>query len=246
MEVNDLVMIFYGTLGYAGLMTLLVLALAAWTPAMTFLKARITGGWIIFEKLKGLRMVNIKTGKQFGSSAIKTKTGRFFISDESAFMISKGKAKAVLVPSGVGSTVNPDFLSIVDKLEATTKIKIVHTEDFQNAVAKYREMYPKEKAIKIRPYVSVKFRDLDKLFERNVNVDVQEAAFALERKKASLMDRFNVSHALIIFVIMMGVGVGIFIITKSFGENSCPSCSCIYNNVSQAVQTVAGVVNATG
>lgn len=238
---------FYATLGYAGLLTLIILGLIAWTPAFTFLKARLTNGWIIFEKLKGLRMVDIKVGKQFGTSAIKTKNGRYFISDESAFMITKGKAKSVLVPSSVGSTVSPDFLALVQTIEKSTGILIKSDADYKEAVKKYQTNYPDAKSIKIRPYTSIKFRDLDKLFERNVNVDIQESAFALERRKASLMDKFNMTHAMILFVILMGVGVAIFLITKSFGQNYCPACNCVLNGLNQTVQAVTGgVVNATG
>lgn len=239
MEASQAVNLIYGLMGYSALLTLLLILMLAWTPAATFFKARLIGGYVLFTKLKGLRMMDIRVGKLYGRGAIKTKGATYFISKESGILIKKGKIGAYIVPAGIASTTNMDAFGIFDTLEKETGMMIDSYEKYVEALKKYASLHP-DKQIHIPAYRSVKFRDLDEIFSRNVNTDLQEAAFALERKKASLMDKFSMTHAMMIFIILVGVGLAAVFINMAFGDKTPCNCQCLLDTALNATRAIGG------
>jgi len=225
---NDLVIMVYGLILWMGISTILLFLLGSQTPAFTFLKAKLMNKNILFKKIKGSRMVDFEVAKNVGTGALRTKKGYYFKNDDTGFFVKKGKILGFFVPDGIAQTVNPDFLFVIEKLEKDFGKKITSFDDYKKAVTKYKQEHPDDDSMKIQPYMSVKFRDLDTLFPENLSVDLQESVIAIERRKASMMDKLNMKTAIIIMIILIGVGIVIYFITKSFQGNPCPACQCIY------------------
>lgn len=240
MTPEQIIYLIYGLMGYAGLTSVFIVMCFVWTPVACFLKARIIGGSVLFTKLKGLRMCDIKVGKMHGKGAIKTKGGVYYISKDSGVLIKKGKVPAFFIPSGVATTVNLDALALFDTLEKETNTTIDTYESYVHALQAYALKHP-DKKIHIPAYKSICFRDLDEIFSRNINVDLQEAAMAIERKKASLMDKFNMTHAMMIFIILVGVGLAAVFINMAFGGDEACNCQCLVETIAQNVTALSGI-----
>lgn len=228
MNMSDIELMIYGLIAWLGISFILIILLATQTPAFTFLKAKMQGKSVLFKKIKGTRMMDFELAKSVGSGALRTRKGYYFKNDDTGFFIKKGKLLGFLIPDSIAQTVNTDFLFVLEKLEKEYKKKITSFEDYKEAVKAYKKAHPNDNSIKVQPYLSVKFRDLDSLFPENLNVDLQESVIAIERRKASMMDKLNMKTAIIIMIILIGVGIVIYFISKSFQGTPCPACQCFY------------------
>ncbi len=232
----DVMTVLYSLMAWAGITTILLLYSLKATPLRLFLQAKILGRYILPKKIKGLPQLKFEIGKPFGEGGIRTRNALYF-KEGKGFMMQPGNIPGFLVPGTIAQTVDTDFLMLVNSLEKVMGGKINSYDELKNAVRAYNTKHP-GKPVRLPLYRSVELKDLDGLFPENLNIDLQESAIALEKKKASMADKFNMSVAISIMMVLIGVGILAFFLQKALAGQPCPDCNCAYNFARNATEAL--------
>lgn len=235
----DVVTVFYALLAYCMVLTVIVIYGMTQTPLKFFIKAKLLNQKILFKKIKGLNVMRFEVAKDRTSGSMRSRSGYYFKTPNSGFLLQPGNIPCFLMPASSNRSVGFELLEMVQALESKYKTRIDDFFGLQKLLARFNQEHP-DKALKLPANVSVKPHDLDALFPQNMNVDDEEALIGLEKHKARLNNPLSIQHAIMIFIILIGLGVGVFLISKTFG-GQCPSCTCILD-AAKNITTTSGVI----
>lgn len=187
--------------------------------------------------------MQFELAKRKTAGSVKAKSGHYYLSEDSGFFLQPGNIPCFLAPASIGQTVKIEVLEFLAALEEAFGRVPEDNNELRDMVKTYNSAVSQHKRppLRIPSFMTVKPRDLDNLFRDNTNVDQQESLIEYEKRKSRIGDKLDIKHGIIIFIILIGLGVGLFLINKALTGNPCPACTCMYD-VARNASTVGGMV----
>lgn len=259
---NNQYYIFIAIFIVAGLLLLILFLTAFMTPALIFLKAKLTKADIIYSVNRGQGGRFLIAQTKFQGIADVKGVGPFIISENSHTVEKKSKMQMYFAFGEFAATLPIEFAQVVQYLR-DTKHKINHIEDLADIIGmkfdivkKTWDKIPEDKLtedqkkkideleVEITPYKTIKIHEMANMFPFNITPALVESKTQhMIALKMSMFNKMTPQLVMMFIMILMGSTLAAVIAFKFLQSGDVSSAPTIIERV---VQTVPVVGNLTG
>jgi hypothetical protein len=238
---EDIMIIFICLMAVIAIESLMLIFIVWKTPALTFLMASFFKQPVMYLIGKDRLGVFKRFKPENGAGKIRG-VGLFNLTENSSTLEIGSKTPIYLGFRDLAATLFPEYPAIVQELREQGII-INNVEDVNKYIARIKMGMTMDLPIKVRPFKTYKFHDLENMFPNNIDPTFIDATVQCEISKAIKLMKVGPKLAGGAIILFMAAAIAIFIIQKAFtGQIAAKDCQAM---VSAAKCAATIMVNTT-